>query len=80
MSARSTRLGVHLIEDATARRITSEAVVLSDGRAVVFDPCLVAVSFTAPDRSGETFTIDGAYVRGQVESLASNADLSRFIL
>ena len=46
----------------------------------VLERVLDDISFTAPDRSGETFTIDGAYVRGQVESLASNADLSRFIL
>jgi ATP-dependent HslUV protease ATP-binding subunit HslU len=38
------------------------------------------ISFTAPDRSGETVTIDAAYVRGEVEALAQNADLSRFIL
>jgi ATP-dependent HslUV protease ATP-binding subunit HslU len=46
----------------------------------VLERVLDDISFTAPDRSGETFTIDGAYVRAQVESLASNADLSRFIL
>ena len=38
------------------------------------------ISFTAPDRSGETVTIDAAYVAGQVGELAQNADLSRFIL
>ncbi|MDR7037027.1 MULTISPECIES: ATP-dependent protease ATPase subunit HslU [Methylobacterium] len=38
------------------------------------------ISFTATDRSGETVTIDAAYVRDRVESLAANADLSRFIL
>jgi ATP-dependent HslUV protease ATP-binding subunit HslU len=46
----------------------------------VLERVLDDISFTAPDRSGETFTIDGVYVRGQVESLASNTDLSRFIL
>ena len=46
----------------------------------VLERVLDDISFTAPDRSGETFAIDGAYVRAQVESLASNADLSRFIL
>jgi ATP-dependent HslUV protease ATP-binding subunit HslU len=46
----------------------------------VLERVLDDISFTAPDRSGETFAIDGAYVRGQVESLASNTDLSRFIL
>jgi ATP-dependent HslUV protease ATP-binding subunit HslU len=38
------------------------------------------ISFTAGDRSGETVTIDGAYVRARVEALSQNADLSRFIL
>jgi NADH dehydrogenase len=44
-----TRLGVHLVEDATADRITDRAVILSDGRTVEFDSCLVALSLTAPD-------------------------------
>ena len=46
----------------------------------VLERVLDDVSFTAPDRSGETVTIDAAYVRGEVESLAKNTDLSRFIL
>src|SRR3954467_15526726 len=46
----------------------------------VLERVLDDISFTAPDRSGDAMTIDGAYVRGQVESLAQNADLSRFIL
>jgi ATP-dependent HslUV protease ATP-binding subunit HslU len=46
----------------------------------VLERVLDEVSFTAPDRSGETVTVDAAYVRSQVETLAKNADLSRFIL
>ncbi len=46
----------------------------------VLERVLDDVSFTAPDRSGETVTIDAAYVRGEVEMLAKNTDLSRFIL
>jgi ATP-dependent HslUV protease ATP-binding subunit HslU len=46
----------------------------------VLERVLDDVSFTAPDRSGETVTIDAAYVRGEVETLAKNTDLSRFIL
>ncbi|MBK3395740.1 MULTISPECIES: ATP-dependent protease ATPase subunit HslU [Methylobacterium] len=46
----------------------------------VLERVLDDVSFTAPDRSGETVTIDATYVRDRVESLAQNADLSRFIL
>jgi ATP-dependent HslUV protease ATP-binding subunit HslU len=46
----------------------------------VMERILDDVSFTAPDRSGETVAIDGDFVRRQVGELARNADLSRFIL
>jgi ATP-dependent HslUV protease ATP-binding subunit HslU len=46
----------------------------------VLERVLDDISFTAPDRSGDTVTIDAAYVRDRVEDLARNADLSRFIL
>ena len=41
---------------------------------------LEEISFTAPDRGGETITIDAALVRERVGELAKNADLSKFIL
>ena len=46
----------------------------------VLERVIDEISFTATDRSGETLRIDAAYVRGRVEDLAANADLSRFIL
>jgi ATP-dependent HslUV protease ATP-binding subunit HslU len=46
----------------------------------VMERILDDISFTAPDRSGETFTVTGDYVNKQVGGLAKNADLSRFIL
>ena len=46
----------------------------------VLERVLDDLSFSAPDRSGDTVTIDGTYVRERVEDLAKNADLSRFIL
>ncbi|WP_406855608.1 ATP-dependent protease ATPase subunit HslU [Alsobacter sp. KACC 23698] len=46
----------------------------------VMERILDEISFTAPDRSGETITIDAAYVEKAVGDLARNADLSRFIL
>jgi ATP-dependent HslUV protease ATP-binding subunit HslU len=46
----------------------------------VLERVLDDISFTAPDRSGETVTITAEYVRGEVETLAKNTDLSRFIL
>jgi ATP-dependent HslUV protease ATP-binding subunit HslU len=46
----------------------------------VMERLLDEVSFTAPDRSGETVRIDADYVRTHVGDLAKNTDLSRFIL
>jgi len=46
----------------------------------VIERVLDEISFSASDREGETYKIDGAYVRAQVADLAKNADLSRYIL
>ncbi len=46
----------------------------------VIERVLDEISFGAPDRGGETVTVDGDYVRSRVADLAKNADLSRFIL
>jgi ATP-dependent HslUV protease ATP-binding subunit HslU len=46
----------------------------------VLEKVVEEISFTAADRSGETVTIDGAYVKDRVGALAANADLSRYIL
>jgi ATP-dependent HslUV protease ATP-binding subunit HslU len=58
-----------MVENIGARRLQT-----------VLERVLDEVSYTAPDRSGESIRIDAAYVRAQVEDLAKNADLSRFIL
>ena len=46
----------------------------------VMECLLDDVSFTAPDRCGETLTIDAAYVEKQLAPLAANENLSRYIL
>jgi ATP-dependent HslUV protease ATP-binding subunit HslU len=46
----------------------------------VMERVLDEISFTAPDRHGETISIDAAFVQKHVGDLAKNADLSRFIL
>ncbi|MEL6966545.1 MAG: HslU--HslV peptidase ATPase subunit, partial [Pseudomonadota bacterium] len=46
----------------------------------VMERVLDEISFTAADRSGETVTIDAAFVRENVGDLAKNTDLSRYIL
>jgi len=46
----------------------------------VMERLLEDISFDANDKPGETVTIDRAYVEGQLDGLAKNTDLSRFIL
>jgi ATP-dependent HslUV protease ATP-binding subunit HslU len=46
----------------------------------VMERLLEEISFTATDRGGETIRIDADYVRDQVADLASESDLSKFIL
>jgi len=38
------------------------------------------LSFDAPDRSGDSITIDADYVQGQIAELTKSADLSRYVL
>ncbi len=46
----------------------------------VMERILDDISFNAPDKSGESFKVDGKYVRDNLGELAKNTDLSRFIL
>ena len=57
------------IENIGARRLQT-----------VMERVLDDVSYTATDRSGETVTIDGAFVQKHIGDLAKNTDLSKFIL
>ncbi|WP_114395190.1 ATP-dependent protease ATPase subunit HslU [Oleisolibacter albus] len=46
----------------------------------VLERLLEEISFTATEKGGQTITIDAAYVQGQLQGLAQNTDLSKFIL
>lgn len=46
----------------------------------VLERLLDEISFDAPDKAGEEISITADYVREKVESLAGDADLSKFIL
>ena len=48
--------------------------------ATVMERLLEEISFSAPDRGGETIQITEDKVRSEVGELAKDADLSRFIL
>ncbi len=57
------------IENIGARRLQT-----------VMERILDEISFAAPDRSGETMTVDAAYIEAHIGDLARNIDLSRYIL
>ncbi len=57
------------IENIGARRLQT-----------VMERILDEISFAAPDRNGDTVTVDAAYVEAHIGDLARNMDLSRFIL
>ncbi len=46
----------------------------------ILERLLDIISFEAPDRSGETITLDAAYVNKHLDVLAADEDLSRYIL
>ncbi len=46
----------------------------------ILERLLDIISFEAPDRSGETITLDAAYVNEHLDALAADEDLSRYIL
>lgn len=46
----------------------------------IIERLMEEISFDAPDKSGETLTIDAGYVDGKLADLAADEDLSRYIL
>jgi len=46
----------------------------------VMEKLLEDVSFEAEERTGETLTVDAAFVEKQLSGIAKNADLSRYVL
>jgi len=57
------------IENIGARRLST-----------VMEKLLEEVSFDAEDRKGQTLTINGDYVEGQLKEVARNTDLSKYVL
>ncbi|TVV74567.1 ATP-dependent protease ATPase subunit HslU [Sphingomonas solaris] len=57
------------IENIGARRLST-----------VMEKLLEDVSFDAEDRRGEALTVDAAYVESQLQAIARNTDLSKYVL
>ena len=75
-----TEDGIDAVADIAAEVNSSVENIGARRLATVLERVLDEISFTATDRSGDTFTVDGQYVRDHVGDLAKNADLSRFVL
>ena len=75
-----TSEGVDAVADAAVSVNGSVENIGARRLQTVLEKVLEEVSFSAADRSGETLTVDGAYVRERISDLAQNTDLSRFIL
>ncbi|MGE3475456.1 MAG: ATP-dependent protease ATPase subunit HslU [Rhodospirillaceae bacterium] len=68
------------IADLAAEINTSVENIGARRLHTVLEKLLEEISFTATDRSGETFIVTADYVQSQVGALAKKGDLSRFIL
>ncbi|MBO9559318.1 MAG: ATP-dependent protease ATPase subunit HslU [Caulobacter sp.] len=81
--------GVTLVFDDAAIDAVADAAVAVNASVenigarrlqTILEKVVEEISFSAADRSGETVTVDAAYVNDRIGALAGNADLSRFIL
>ncbi|MFG1191423.1 ATP-dependent protease ATPase subunit HslU [Xanthobacter flavus] len=75
-----TAAAVEAIADAAVEVNSNVENIGARRLQTVIERVLDDLSFSAPDRSGETVVVDAEYVRSRVADLAKNADLSRFIL
>ncbi|MBN9080612.1 MAG: HslU--HslV peptidase ATPase subunit [Rhizobiales bacterium 62-17] len=72
--------GIEAIARIAAQVNTSVENIGARRLQTIMERVLDNIGFTAPDRSGETITVDAAFVEANIGDLARNTDLSRFIL
>jgi ATP-dependent HslUV protease ATP-binding subunit HslU len=46
----------------------------------ILEKVVEEISFSAPEKSGEIFTVDAAYVKKALDGIVKDQDLSRYIL
>ncbi len=72
--------GIDAIADIAASVNSSVENIGARRLHTVMERVLDEVSFAAADKSGETVTVDAAYVKKHIGDLTQNADLTKFIL
>src|SRR5690606_22351333 len=71
---------IEAIADAAVRVNSSVENIGARRLQTVMERLVEDISFEAPDRQGETVTIDKAFVETTVGAMAADADLSKFVL
>ena len=65
----------------TAARVNERTENIGARRLhTIMETLLEELSFSAPEQSAKSFSIDEAFVRGRLSAIADNEDLSRYIL
>jgi ATP-dependent HslUV protease ATP-binding subunit HslU len=71
---------IEALADAAVRVNSSVENIGARRLATVMERLVEDISFDAPDRSGQTIDIDGAFVAEHIGKMAADPDLSRFVL
>jgi ATP-dependent HslUV protease ATP-binding subunit HslU len=71
---------IEAIADAAVRVNATVENIGARRLATILERLIEEISFEAPDKSGQTITIDAAYVGTKIEALVEDTDLSRFVL
>jgi ATP-dependent HslUV protease ATP-binding subunit HslU len=72
--------GIDAIADAAVKVNSTVENIGARRLQTIMERLVEQLSFEAPDKKGETVKIDKAYVADKVGKMASDADLSRFVL
>jgi ATP-dependent HslUV protease ATP-binding subunit HslU len=71
---------IEAIADAAVRVNATVENIGARRLATILERLIEEISFEAPEKSGQTITIDAAYVATKIEALVEDTDLSRFVL
>ena len=75
-----TEDAIAALADAAVRVNSTVENIGARRLATVMERLVEDISFDAPDRSGQSVTIDAAFVAEHIGKMAADADLSRFVL
>jgi ATP-dependent HslUV protease ATP-binding subunit HslU len=72
--------GIEAIADAAVKVNETVENIGARRLSTIMERLVEELSFEAPEKQGQTISIDKAYVEGKVGALAADTDLSKFVL